>query len=184
MAPLRITALIFVVLFAPLQVWYIHQMSARLPFDVVSIACAIVFIFLILIPFRRLSIKSSFGIGLIALVVIFGICVLHRLHDLVIVAMPLLNILALASHRLPRVEHNAVLFGLSFSIAIAAYALGTVPSLAIQLMAGDLQNIHQFIWSLFGGYHVDLSVAAVAVLPFVGTTLALKQSPQTNSSSS
>jgi len=184
MAPLRISALIFVVLFAPLQVWYIHQMSARLPFDVISIACAIVFIILILIPLRLLSIKSSLGIGLIALLVIFGICVLHRLHNMVIVAIPLLNILALASHRLPRVEPYAVLFGLSFSIAIAAYALATAPSLAIQLMAGNLQNIHQFIWNILGGYHVDLSVAAIAVLPFVGATLAMKQSPKTNSSSS
>ena len=175
MAPFRIALLVLVVLFAPLQVLYIHQMLPRLPFDVVSIGCAIIIMILIVIPLRLFSIKSSLGIGLTALLVILGICVLHRLRDAVIVAIPLLNILALACHRLPRVEQYAELIGLSFSIAIAAYALGTVPSLAIQLMAGDFQSVHRFTWDLFGGYHVDLGVAAVAVLPFIGTALMMRQ---------
>jgi hypothetical protein len=175
MAKSRIALLVLVILFAPLQVLYIHQMLPRLPFDIMSIGCAIIIIILIVIPLRLFSIKTSLSIGLTALLVILGICVLHRLRDAVIVAIPLLNILALASHRLPRVEQSAELIGLSFSIAIAAYALGTVPSLAIQLMAGDFQNVYPLIWDLFGGYHIDLSVSAVAVLPFIGTTLAVLQ---------
>ena len=180
MAPLRIAALVLAFLFAPLQILYMSQMLARLPFDVVSIGCAIIIIMLIVIPLRLLSIKSSVGIGISALCIIFGILVLHRLRDVVIVAIPLLNILALACHRWPRVEHYAVLIGLSFSIAIAAYALGTAPSIAIQLLAGDVQNVHQLIGGLFRGYHLELGLAAVAVLPFIGATLAMRQCPKTN----
>jgi hypothetical protein len=175
MTPLRIAALVLVVLIAPLQILYINLTLPRLPFNAVSIGFAITFIIFIVSVLRLLSIKSSLAIGLIALLVILGICVLYRLRDAVIVAIPLLNILALASHRMPRVEHYSVLIGISFSIGIAVCALGTAPSLAIQLLAGDFQNVHQFIWNLFDGYLVDLSVAVVAILPFIGTAIAMRQ---------